>query len=126
MLTLVAQWRKVPKNSYSCFSKSHIVPKLLSLLCTQTFYSFTFNKSLVLYIEIYLMLMLYLLPMKIYREVILPNKRDIAFIQNYFQCVLIHIFIEIRPQLTMYSLTAAINTITILPQLLKQRGIVFG
>ena len=59
------------------------------------FCSLALDESLFLHIEVYIVLMIDALTMKLNGEIILTRKRhDLAFCKDNFQCVLVHIFVQ--------------------------------
>lgn len=97
MFTLVMRWSEIPKDTYASFCESHVIPQLLTMILTKFFYCLTLNKRFFLHIEIYIVLMIDALTMKLNREMILTRKRhDLTFFKHNFQCVLVHIFVQER------------------------------
>ena len=97
MFTLVMRWSEIPKDTYASFCQSHVIPQLLTMIRTKLFYCLALNERCFLHIEIYIVLMIDALTMKLNREMILTRKRhDLPFFKHNFQCVLVHIFVQER------------------------------
>ena len=97
MFTFVMRWSEIPKDTYASFCESHVIPQLLTMIRTKLFYCLALDERLFLHIEIHEVLMFYAFAMKLNREIVLTSKRyDLVFFKHYFQCVLVHIFVQKR------------------------------
>ena len=95
MFTLVMRWSEIPKDTYASFCESHVIPYLLTMFRKKFFCFLALDESLFLHIEVYIVLMIDALTMKLNREMILTRKRhDLTFFKHNFQCVLVHIFVQ--------------------------------
>ena len=118
VFTLVADWCKIIENTYANLSKAHIVPQLLTLLIAELLYRLAFDKHLAFGEEVHEMTMLDGMSMEVDGEVKFPLVGNIPFLQRNLQCILVHILIEIWPQVAMHCLAATIQVIAELLQLL--------
>ena len=108
MLALVSYGSEVVKDANSDFGQPHVVPELLTLFWTKRSNCFTFDEHLFTNIEVYIVLMSYLLAMKLNRKIILSCMRYSTLIEYDFQSILVHIFIEERTEFLMDCLATPI------------------
>ena len=118
MFALISYGSEVVKDANSDFGQSHVIPELLTLFWTKRTNCFTFDEDLSTNMEVHKVLMSYLLPMEVNREIILSCMRYSTLIEYDFQSILVHIFIEERTEFLMDCLATSVYLITISFQLL--------
>ena len=124
MFTLVTCRSEIPKDTYASFCEAHVIPQLLTMVRANIFRCLALDERLFLNKEIHKVLMTDALAMKLNREIVLTGKRhNLAFFKHNFQCVLIHIFVQERPQAFVNLLTTPINIVAPLFEFLAQRRI---